>query len=87
MPGARTDEHEVLAQKRVDWYRVGLWGAIAIMSYFLLTEHLAHVVYFLPFALLLACPFMHVFMHHGHSKRPEDEAQPRKPEHQEKGHH
>jgi 4-hydroxybenzoate polyprenyltransferase len=50
------------------WYRVGLWGALAIMSYLLLTEHLAHVIYFLPFLLLLACPFMHMFMHHDHGE-------------------
>ncbi|SDM45384.1 DUF2933 domain-containing protein [Polaromonas sp. JS666] len=41
-----------------------VFGAIA--AYFLLTEHLAHVVGLLPLLLLLACPLMHVFMHHGH---------------------
>ena len=39
-------------------------GGVAV--YFLLTEHLAHVVGALPFLLLLACPLMHVFMHRGH---------------------
>lgn len=48
-----------------DWYKVGLWGAIGIIGYFLLTEHRSHVIQFLPYALLLACPFMHLFMHHG----------------------
>jgi hypothetical protein len=51
---------------RFDLYRVGLWGSLGILTYFLLTEHLAHVIYFLPLLLLLACPLMHVFMHHGH---------------------
>ena len=37
-----------------------------VAAYFLLTEHLAHVVGFLPFLLLLACPLMHIFMHGGH---------------------
>jgi hypothetical protein len=37
-----------------------------VAAYFLLTEHLAHVVGALPFLLLLACPLMHVFMHGGH---------------------
>lgn len=41
-----------------------VFGAIA--AYFLLTEHLAHVVGLLPLLLLLACPLMHVFMHRGH---------------------
>lgn len=53
-------------RKGFDFYKVGLWGAIAIIGYFLLTEHQAHVNQFLPFLLLLACPFMHVFMHGGH---------------------
>lgn len=34
--------------------------------YFLMTRHFAHVVDALPYLLLLACPLMHVFMHHGH---------------------
>ncbi len=47
-------------------YAVGLIVIGAVAGYFLLTEHLAHVVGALPFLLLLACPLMHVFMHHGH---------------------
>jgi hypothetical protein len=41
-----------------------VFGAIA--AYFLLSEHRAHFFGALPFLLLLACPLMHVFMHHGH---------------------
>lgn len=47
-------------------YAVGLIVIGAVAGYFLLTEHLAHVVGALPYLLLLACPLMHVFMHHGH---------------------
>lgn len=47
-------------------YAVGLVVIGGVAAYFLLTEHLAHVVGALPFLLLLACPLMHVFMHHGH---------------------
>jgi hypothetical protein len=47
-------------------YAIGLVVFGAAASYFLLTEHLAHVVGALPYLLLLACPLMHVFMHHGH---------------------
>ena len=47
-------------------YSIGLIVIGAVAGYFLLTEHLAHVVGALPFLLLLACPLMHVFMHHGH---------------------
>ncbi|PZU51868.1 MAG: hypothetical protein DI561_14940 [Thauera sp.] len=38
----------------------------AVAAYYLLTEHLAHVVGALPYLILLACPLMHVFMHGGH---------------------
>ncbi|ATE77779.1 MULTISPECIES: DUF2933 domain-containing protein [Pseudomonas] len=41
-------------------------GFLAIAGYFLLTEHRAHVIPYLPFLLLLACPLMHLFMHRGH---------------------
>lgn len=47
-------------------YAIGLVVIGGVAAYFLLTEHLAHVVGALPFLLLLACPLMHVFMHHGH---------------------
>lgn len=52
------------------WYRICTWGAGLIIAYFLITEHRAHVITFLPYAFLLACPLMHLFMHrnhHGHS--------------------
>jgi hypothetical protein len=48
------------------WNRAGLWGALLIMGYFLWTEHRAHVIQVLPYLFLLACPLMHLFMHHGH---------------------
>ena len=42
-----------------------LVGFLAIAGYFLWTEHRAHVVQYLPFALLLLCPLLH-FVHGGH---------------------
>ena len=47
-------------------YAIGLIVMGAIAAYFLLSEHRAHFLGALPFLLLLACPLMHVFMHHGH---------------------
>ncbi len=47
-------------------YSIGWLVIGAVAAYFLLTEHLAHVVGALPFLLLAACPLMHLFMHHGH---------------------
>lgn len=43
-----------------------LCGFILIAAFFLLGEHRAHALGFLPYALLLACPLLHVFMHRGH---------------------
>ncbi|MGD9859411.1 MULTISPECIES: DUF2933 domain-containing protein [Marinobacterium] len=39
---------------------------IAILSCFLVTEGLAHLVAWLPCLILLLCPLRHLFMHHGH---------------------
>ena len=47
-------------------YALGLLVFGAIAAYFLLSEHRAHFFGALPFLLLLACPFMHMFMHGGH---------------------
>ncbi|HEY6242922.1 MAG TPA: DUF2933 domain-containing protein [Pyrinomonadaceae bacterium] len=53
--------------------RSAQWGVlllllIAVIAFFLLTDHRAHLFEFLPYLLLLACPFMHFFMHRGHVK-------------------
>ena len=47
-------------------YAIGLLVMGAIATYFLLSEHRAHFLGALPLLLLLSCPLMHVFMHHGH---------------------
>jgi hypothetical protein len=41
------------------------WAFAAVGAYFLLTEHRAHVYEYLPYALLLACPLLHLFHGHG----------------------
>ena len=46
-------------------YAIGMLVLGGVAAYFLLTEHLAHIAGILPYLLLLACPLMHVFMHHG----------------------
>ncbi len=43
-----------------------LCGFLLIAAFFLLTEHTAHVFGALPYLIILACPLMHLFMHHGH---------------------
>jgi hypothetical protein len=45
-----------------------LIGFLLIGGFYLVAEHRAHlwlVLPWLPWLLLLACPLMHVFMHHG----------------------
>ena len=37
-----------------------------IALFFLLSEHRIHALSWLPLLLLLACPFLHMFMHGGH---------------------
>jgi len=39
---------------------------LAIAAFFLITEHTAHFFGFLPYALLLLCLLLHLFMHSGH---------------------
>lgn len=39
---------------------------LLIAAFYLITEHTAHVFGVLPFALLLLCPLLHLFMHGGH---------------------
>lgn len=74
-----TDDRLLQRQKR----RANVaWMVFAILAaFYLWTEHQAHLLGILPYLLLLACPLMHLFMHHGHkhhhdgvpAQRPGDE--------------
>ena len=57
--------------------RFVFWGFALIAGYFLITEHRAHVIQYLPFVLLLACPLMHLF--HGHGGHHDDTKEDKKP--------
>ncbi len=51
------------------WRMAGGYAAIgfgAVAAFFLFTEHRVHLFGILPYLLLLACPIMMMFMHHGH---------------------
>ena len=54
-------------QSKAKWVFIGF---LFIAGYFLITEHRAHVAGWLSaygvWLFLLACPLMHLFMHHGH---------------------
>jgi len=64
-PGQRRDD----TAPAITRSKLVLVGFLLVVAYFLWTEHQAHVIQFLPFLLLAACPLMHVFMHGGHSHR------------------
>ena len=51
-------------------------GFVAIAAYFLIAEHRAHIVPYLPFLLLAACPLMHLFHHGGHRHGGDDASRP-----------
>lgn len=60
-------DHQREQEKRsVSKSTIVMIGFLLIAAYFIFTEHRAHVVPFLPYMLLLACPLMHIFMHGGH---------------------
>lgn len=48
------------------WLGVCLFLVIA--AFLLLEEHRAHIFGLLPYALLLLCPVIHLFMHRGHGR-------------------
>lgn len=48
-------------------FLIMLGTAIAAgVAFYVLREHWAHALGFAPYLLFLACPLMHLFMHHGH---------------------
>lgn len=47
---------------RANWILIGF---LAVAGFFLLSEHRAHLLGWLPYLLLLACPLMHLFHGHG----------------------
>lgn len=62
-------EHASNEQRRARW-RWALLGFLAVAAFFLWTEHRAHLLGFLPYLLVLACPLMHLFHHGGHGRTP-----------------
>jgi hypothetical protein len=48
------------------------WMFAAVGAYYLITEHRAHLLDYLPYILLMACPLMHLFHRHGGHHHDED---------------
>ena len=59
------DEHRDEPRRGIRAGKLVFGAFILIAVYFLITEHRAHLVEFLPYALLLACPLVHMFHGHG----------------------
>lgn len=57
-------------------------GFLVIAGYVLILEHGTHLAPYLPWLILLACPLMHLFMHHGHGsqKQHHDSTKPKQNE-------
>jgi YHS domain-containing protein len=61
----KPDQRETQHLSRGRWM---FYGFLAVAGFFLFMEHRAHVLGVLPYLFLLACPLMHMFMHHGHGR-------------------
>jgi hypothetical protein len=59
-------EHEGAGPSAKSRAPLVLIGFLIIAGALLFTEHRAHVLGLLIWLPLLACPLMHLFMHHGH---------------------
>ena len=59
--------HTTHNTRRFRWkWVIALAGFLIVAAFFLLSEHRAHFFGFLPYLLLLLCPFLHCLMHGGH---------------------
>ena len=59
-------ETPTLAGKFSGRWKVAACMVGVIVAFYVLREHWGHVLGYAPYLILLACPFMHIFMHHGH---------------------
>lgn len=57
------------------WWVVLTIGLVGLIL--LLKNHTSHVFVALPYLILLACPFMHLFMHGGHGGHGSDSGRDR----------
>jgi hypothetical protein len=61
--GAPPEIHGGASRLRV---KAAFGALVAIALFFITAEHGAHVLPYVPWVLVAACPLMHVFMHGGH---------------------
>lgn len=58
---------------------VAVLGFALVAAFYVLREHWGHALGALPYLILLACPLMHLFMHHGHAGHHGGDAAPDAP--------
>ena len=60
------DEHQLRRDPVTRRMKQGFFLFAIVAGFFVVAEHRAHLIPYLPWLLLAACPLMHLFMHHGH---------------------
>lgn len=62
------DAHSQCEHKKLNWFCSHKAASFALMliAGLVVIEHWQHLIYAFPYLLLLSCPLMHLFMHHGH---------------------
>lgn len=58
--------------------RLVLYAFLAVLGFFLITEHQAHVFGILPYLFLFACPLFHLLLHRRHGRHDSEPQQGRK---------
>ena len=62
--------HEDERSRSGPWFldptKLAFLGFLGIAGYFLIAEHWAHIVPWLPWLFVLACPLLHFLTHRGH---------------------
>ena len=67
--GTQTEPASFSTMQASAWKCAALMVAV-ILAFYVLREHWGHVFGLLPYLILLACPLMHLFMHHGDQHGP-----------------
>lgn len=58
-------QHKVNVEKSI-WKNPLVIVCLVAVGYWVFTYHAEHALGYLPYAILLLCPLMHIFMHGGH---------------------
>lgn len=53
-------------QRQTIWKNPVVLVCVLAVGYWVFTYHAEHALGYLPYAILLLCPLMHIFMHGGH---------------------